>query len=252
MDESRLIELLVKLHTGLPRLGPGDTASTLRALSLCTGLPPRPDVLDVGCGTGAQTLVLARATDGMVTATDLFPVFLDQLRDRVAREGLADRVRILRADMAALPLPEAAFDLAWCEGAVYVMGFDAGLAGWRPLVRSGGWLALTEVSWLTPDPPQECRDFWAAHYPGIRSVEDNLAAARSLGWDPAAWFTLPPTAWTEDYYGPLAAHLPDFEAAHADDPSALELADRTRYEMDLLRRSLEHYNYVFYVLRRTD
>jgi len=33
--------------------------------------------------------------------------------------------------MQALPFREASFDLIWSEGAVYVMGFDAGLAQWR-------------------------------------------------------------------------------------------------------------------------
>jgi len=252
MTEQRLIELLVKLHRGLPRQGPGTTASTLRALSLCQSLPTRPDVLDVGCGAGVQTLDLARATGGTVTATDLFPAFLDQLREKTEDEGLTERITIRQADMNALPFAPESFDLIWSEGAVYIMGFDSGLTSWRPLVRPGGWLAVTEVSWLTPNPSEECRRFWAEGYPGMRGVEENLAAARSLGWEPAGHFTLPRTAWTEDYYAPLAARLPSFEAAHAHDSEALEVAAMTRYEMDLLQRSLEHYNYVFYVLKKTD
>ena len=62
MDEERLIELLIALHDGLPRQGPGDSASTRRALALCASLPDAPEILDIGCGTGAQTLTLAAAT----------------------------------------------------------------------------------------------------------------------------------------------------------------------------------------------
>lgn len=52
MQDERFVELLVKLHAGLPRLGPGNEASTLKALALCEQLPERPEILDIGCGTG--------------------------------------------------------------------------------------------------------------------------------------------------------------------------------------------------------
>ena len=79
MQEERMIELLVELHEGLPRLGPGNTECTLRAFALCEDLPAAPDILDVGCGTGAQTFDLAAGTAGQLTAVDLFPSFLARL-----------------------------------------------------------------------------------------------------------------------------------------------------------------------------
>ena len=92
MDEERFIQRLVSLHEGLPRLGPGTDESTLKALSLCENLPPQPEILDVGCGTGAQALVLAANTDGHIVATDLHPTFLEQLEKAIVREGLEDRI----------------------------------------------------------------------------------------------------------------------------------------------------------------
>jgi methylase of polypeptide subunit release factors len=62
----------------LPREGPGDDASTECALRLLQHLPPRPRILDIGSGPGAQTLVLARATGGTVTAIDVHQPFLDE------------------------------------------------------------------------------------------------------------------------------------------------------------------------------
>jgi hypothetical protein len=57
------LELLLDLHRGNPRQGPGSEAMTLRALAL-TGLDrDRPlRIADIGCGTGAQTLTLAAHT----------------------------------------------------------------------------------------------------------------------------------------------------------------------------------------------
>ena len=86
MTDSDPSDVFFELHRDLPREGPGDDESTLRALALCTELPERPDVLDVGCGPGMQTLALAAATGGIITAVDAHEPFLDQLRER-ARSG---------------------------------------------------------------------------------------------------------------------------------------------------------------------
>lgn len=182
MDTDRLTDLLVALHEGLPRLGPGNAESTLRALSLCEDLPAAPEVLDLGCGTGAQTLVLASAIDGHITAVDLFGQFLAQLDRAAAEQGLEGRIRTRQADMRDPPFPDGSFDLIWSEGAVYVMGFDQALTRWRPLARPGGYLVVSELSWFRPDPPAEVKEFWDLNYPAMRGVDANLAAALAAGW----------------------------------------------------------------------
>ena len=60
MEEDRATALFFELFSGLPRQGPGSAASTRRALGLVPGVGPRTRVLDIGCGTGDQTMVLAR------------------------------------------------------------------------------------------------------------------------------------------------------------------------------------------------
>lgn len=250
MEEARMIELLVALHEGLDRLGPGDVRSTLRALRLCTELPPKPAILDIGCGTGAQTLTLARNTDGMITATDLMPSLLSTVTERVAASGLQSRVATQVADMNALPFADGAFDLLWSEGAIYIVGFDTGLAEWRRLLEPGGYLVVSEASWFRPDPPDELAEFWAEGYPGMRSLEANAAAAKANGWEVVATFHLPETAWTEGYYAPLRKRLTEFRRRHADDEEALGVAAMIEREMELFEAYSDDYGYAFYVLRR--
>ena len=48
------------LHQGLPREGPGDDGCTREALRRLPELRPEAVVLDLGCGPGGQTLVLAK------------------------------------------------------------------------------------------------------------------------------------------------------------------------------------------------
>ena len=252
MDENRFIELLVELHRGLPRLGPGNAESTTRALRLCSDLPAGPAILDVGCGTGAQTLVLAEQTDGPIVAVDLMPTFLADLERTVRQEDLQERIEVHQADMTDLPFEEHSFDLIWSEGAIYIMGFDDGLSAWRRLVKSGGYLVVSEVSWFVSDPPAEAVEFWAENYPTIRSVAENLEAAANQGWESVANFHLPREAWEEDYYGPLKKRLPEFRQAHSDDPDAFAVADLTEHEISIVERFSDSFGYEFYVSRRPE
>ncbi|GFO63114.1 MerR family transcriptional regulator [Geomonas paludis] len=59
-DNSMKMEYFFELFNDLPRQGPGCSEATLRALELLQGLPSKPSVLDIGCGCGMQTQILAR------------------------------------------------------------------------------------------------------------------------------------------------------------------------------------------------
>lgn len=230
------------LYRDLPRYGPGDDATTREALRRLGPLPARPRVLDLGCGSGAQTLVLASELDGPITAVDLHQPFLDELRERAV-----DRIVTRCADFGALDVPPGSVDLLWSEGAIYHLGFSDGLARWRPLMADGGRAAVTELTWLTGAPPDDVAAFWRDAYPAMADEAANRAAAVAAGWDVIDTITLPATAWWESYYAPLAARIallrPD-----ADDALRAVIADTER-EIDLWLSHGGAYGYVFYLLR---
>ena len=113
MSDDGFHPVFVELHSGLPREGPGDDESTLRALRMCAELPDRPDILDVGCGPGMQTLAMLGATDGTMTAVDFYPQFLDQLAESAHAAGIGQRLRSVGADMNDLPVEPDSCDLIW-------------------------------------------------------------------------------------------------------------------------------------------
>jgi ubiquinone/menaquinone biosynthesis C-methylase UbiE len=73
----------MEIHRGLPRQGPGDAASTTRAFAMLALKTDKPRILDVGCGPGAQTIDLARLSNGAITALDSGQTFLDELEARI-------------------------------------------------------------------------------------------------------------------------------------------------------------------------
>lgn len=133
------LELLIDLHRNAFRQGPGGDdetrlAITLSGLSGAQGLK----IADIGCGTGASTLVLAQELDAHVTAVDFSQDFLDRLDVAAKRTGKGERIKTLAASMDALPFEERSFDAIWSEGAIYNMGFESGIKDWRRFLSVRG------------------------------------------------------------------------------------------------------------------
>ena len=242
-------ELFHELFSGLPRQGPGTAASTRRALGLVPDVGPRTRVLDVGCGTGAQTLVLAESSPSRIVAVDIHPPFIDALNRKAHELGIADRLDARVADMRRLDFADGSFDLIWCEGAIYNMGVEAGLRDWRRLLRRNGHVALTEVCWRKPDPAAACAAFWSREYPAIRDTSALLEAIEACGYETVGHFPLPASAWWDDYYRPLQDNVTAFRKRYHDAPDAQELAEQCQREIDIWHAYSELYGYEFLVLR---
>ena len=248
-NELAAMEVFWKLHEGLPKQGPGSDASTRRALALLPPLPPAPRILDLGCGPGRQSLVLARETAGFVTALDFLPPFLEQLEERAEAEQLADRIQATRGSMADLSYPDESFDLLWSEGAIYNIGFARGLRSWRRLVRPGGCVAVTELSWLTASPPERIRQFWEDEYPAMQSRSANERLLGEAGYELIDGFVLPEEDWWDDYYTPIDERIRTLRSERSDAGwvAALDAADE---EAAIVRTCEGSFGYVFFVMQK--
>ncbi len=239
---------------GLDRLGPGSEASTLRALSGVRRIFESKCILDIGCGAGAQTMALVRHTSADIVAVDSHEPFLAALKSRAGETGVGDRVRTIAASMLELgpQLFERPFDVLWAESSIYVIGFDHGLREWRPLLREGGVMAVSEAVWLTNDPSEETRRFWDKEYPAMRSVEANIEAAKAAAYTCVEHFVMPVSDWTDNYYVPLGQRVAALRQKYAGDEGAIGVLDTLQAEIDLYSRAGNEYGYAFYVLRRSD
>jgi len=243
--------IFVDLHMGLHQQGPGSDEETSRALRMLPPLGPDARILDAGCGPGRQTLVLARDSGAHVVAVDLLPPFIEEVARRADAAGLADRIEARVGNMAELDLAEGSLDLVWSEGAIYNLGFEAGLTLWRPLLRPGGHLAVTEASWLVPEPSRMATDFWDSEYPGMADIDSNIAAACRAGFETIGHFALAESSWWR-YYDEQEARLPELRKRYAGNAEAQAELDAYQREYDLYRGHASEYGYVFYVCRRRE
>lgn len=206
--ENEDLKLLFELFETTPRQGPGSAETTRRALRLLPGSLRIERVLDLGCGTGGSTLVLAEETGAELTAVDIHPPFLATLRARAEERGLADRITTIAADMADVTSLGTGFDLVWAEGSAYTIGFENALRRWRPLLRPAGCLVVTELVWFVAEPAERARSFFAEEYPDMQDEATRIRQAEELGYSVLGSFRLPPEDW-KAYYAGLEEPLRD-------------------------------------------
>ncbi len=151
---------------------------------------PRPaeQVLEIGCGTGATTLLLADAVGaaGGVLGIDISAPMLALAEARLA-EAKAVQARLLAADAQIHPFPAAAFDLAVSRFGV--MFFAEPIAAFHNIaaaLKPGGRLCFAAWAGIEANP------HWQAPY---------AIALRHLG---------PPKPRPARSPGPLAFSDPDY------------------------------------------
>ena len=245
------LELIIDQHKNHERLGPGSNLETEKAIHLI-GLSKDQElrILDIGCGTGSQTITLALNLNGLITAVDLFPEFLEKLEQKVKSLGFENNITSMVCSMDDLPFEDGTFDLIWSEGAIYNIGFEKGVKEWQRYLKPGGYLAVSEASWITEARPKEVEDYWLGEYPEIDTVSNKLKVIETNGYSPVAHFILPEYCWMDQYYLPLQKGFSKFLSRHNNDRAARAIVESTMQEIEFYEKYRTCYSYVFYIAKK--
>ncbi|MCS7475728.1 methyltransferase [Umezawaea endophytica] len=165
-------------------------------------LPVKEDprqVLDLGCGTGAGTFaLLARFPDAEVTAVDASADHLHRLQAKAEALGVADRVRVVLADLDADWPDLGRPDLVWASASMHhVADPDRALRAVHDLLAPGGLFAVVELAgfprFLPADAPEERPGLENRCHAALAHDHADRVPHRGADWGPkltAAGFTV--------------------------------------------------------------
>jgi SAM-dependent methyltransferase len=244
-------QLLIDLHKHADRQGPGGDAETEKSIGL--GMIDRTaplKIADIGCGTGASTLLLAHLLNARITAVDFIQDFLDVLDVRAKNRGVSEKISPLCCSMDALPFEEETYDVIWSEGAIYNIGFEKGVIDWHRFLKTGGLLVVSEITWLTASRPPDLSAHWETEYPEIDLASSKIHILEKNGYSLIGYFVLPEDCWLDNYYRPMQDRFADFLDRHGNSEAARALIAAEKREIDLYEKYRSHYSYGVYIARK--
>jgi ubiquinone/menaquinone biosynthesis C-methylase UbiE len=244
-------QLLIDLHKRQKRQGPGGDEESTKAFNLAMIDRSKPiKIADIGCGTGASTVLLARLMDAHITAVDFLQDFLDVLEAKTEKMGLSDKVTTLCCSMEDLPFGGEEYDVIWSEGAIYNIGFERGVKDWNRYLKVGGLLVASEITWITNSRPSELQKYWDEEYPEINTASSKIGVLEKNGYSPIGYFVLPEHCWVENYYRPVQNSFKDFLRRNGNSEAARAIVEAENREIELYERYKAHYSYGVYIAKK--
>ena len=244
-------QLLIDLHKSADRQGPGGDAETEKALRLALTDRVAPlRIADIGCGTGASALLLARLLKAQITAVDFLEDFLEVLDGRAGKMGLSEKITTLSCSMDKLPFGDEEFDVIWSEGAIYNIGFERGVTDWNRYLKVGGLLVVSEITWITASRPPELQKYWDHEYPEIDVASSKLGLLEKNGYSPIGYYVLPEYCWLDNYYRPIQDSFTDFLNRNGNSEEARAIVEAEKREIDLYEKYKTYYSYGVYIAKK--
>jgi arsenite methyltransferase len=143
-------------------------------------------VLDVGAGSGTDTLLAARhvGPQGKVFALDMTPAMLDKLRRNIGLAGVAN-VEVIEANAESIPLPDGGVDVVTSNGVLNLVPDKArAFAEIFRVLRPGGRAQIADIVVSRPvgDKSRSDPKLWAECVVGAVVEEDYLEMFRLAGF----------------------------------------------------------------------
>lgn len=221
---------------------PNSEADTTKAYRLLSTNPE--SILEIGCGKGNSTIVLAKLSSAKILATDNAQSALDKLDHKIEQNDLRDRIFTKCISMTELAFGKKRFDLVWAEASAYVMGIESALKKWKALLSADGTLVFSDLVWLTDNPSQEAIDHWKNDYPDIQTVDTRQAQIEKAGYQLQQTFTVSEHAW-KCYYEPLEQRLKEVAPKMRGSQAVVDIKN----EIDLYKSRLGEFGYQFFIAK---
>ena len=171
-DKFTYLDLLASIGSAKHIGGKRATETLVRE----AGIRPGSVVLDVGCGTGRTSCMLA-SMGCRVVGLDIMPRMVMESRRRARRLGVEDKASFVRCDARSMPFKPDTFDVVIIESAtIFLEEVEKAIEEYRRVVKNGGAVCDNEVC-IT----RESMSRLADRLDDLRSVFESFCSMTSRG-----------------------------------------------------------------------
>ncbi len=203
-------------------------------------------LIDFGCGCGKFLAVWSKAYGVTGTGVDVRDQSVRRAREILEREGLSDRIEIVKGDGKEFEFEPNSYDHAMCIGASFIWGgFRNTLQGMIDALKPGGKLIVGEPYWRKEPVPEE----YLNENPGFTNEMGILRIAREEGFDLEYMIRSSEQGW-DNYESNNWRGLNHWLDHNPDHPDRQQVIDWMRKNQDLyLEYGREYLGFAVYVLR---
>lgn len=164
----------------------------IRTIGQMAGLQPGQRVIEFGCGYGEVLKLWAEQFGISGIGIELREKAVIRARQKMAANGLADRIEIVHASGAEYQHPLQAFDLAACVGASFIWGgYRQALQALRRAMHPNGKIIIGEPFWQQANVPPE----FAQNQADIHTRLQLWQISREEGFDIMYMLAASPDDW---------------------------------------------------------
>jgi len=189
----------------------------------------KPNILDLGCGTGVPTLEIARLSNGKIVAVDTDRECVDWFKQKIMRLNYEDRISVIRKSVLRIDVPEHSFDIILAEGLFNIIGFEKALSRFLKLLKPNGYFMIHD-------------DF------RYRAKKQKIIEKYKLLFVKS--FVLDETVWWKEYCSCLEKKIEDFEKEWGNRVNTKRLFSREISELAMYRKNPERFRSVYFVLKK--
>jgi hypothetical protein len=101
-----------------------------------------------------------------------------------------------------------------------------------------------------PDPPDVVVEYWNNEYPDIKDIKSNIELIQREGFNLISNFTLPKSAWLDNYYVPMEEALSQLNVKYQGNKIALGVFENLQGEIDFYRKYSDCFGYEFFIMQK--
>ena len=185
-----------------------------------------PVILDIGCGTGIQTIELAKLSGGNVLGIDIDKSSLQMLNNKSIKLNLDKNISTQCISLSSLNFPKNSFDVIWAEGSISFIGFKKGIQRWKNFLKSYGFIVIHDE---------------------LKDLSIKLSHIKTSNYKLLNHFILSEQIWWDEYYEPLEKSINEFLANQKRKPD--KEVRSILNEIDLYKSKPEMFSSVFFILQ---